>query len=84
MQRLQAFPWGNWEREFDLAAKLGFDGIEWLFESDRWDENPIMSEAGVKAILRQVAATGVKVFSICGDYFMLHPFFRVSEGERKR
>jgi L-ribulose-5-phosphate 3-epimerase len=80
--RIQAFPWGNWEREFNLASELDFDGIEWLFESERWNENPIMSEAGVKAIRRRIDATGVRVFSVCGDYFMPHPFFRVGEDER--
>jgi L-ribulose-5-phosphate 3-epimerase len=81
---IQAFPWRNWEQEFDLAAKLGFDGIEWLFDGDRWEENPIMSEAGVKAIRRRIDATDVQVFSVCGNYFMPHPFFRVTEDERKQ
>jgi hexulose-6-phosphate isomerase len=82
--RIQAFPWSNWEQEFDLAAKLGFDGLEWLFVSDRWEQNPIMSQAGVKAIRHRIDATDVEVFSVCGDYFMSHPFFRVGEDEKKQ
>ena len=38
--RIQAFPWDRWEQEFVYAQGLGIDGIEWLFEHERWDENP--------------------------------------------
>jgi L-ribulose-5-phosphate 3-epimerase len=77
--RIQAFPWGRWELEFELAAKLGFDGIEWLFEEERHRENPITTAEGRTAIRRRIDQTGVKVFSVCADYFMVHPFFRVSD-----
>jgi L-ribulose-5-phosphate 3-epimerase len=82
--RLQAFPWPSWESEFERAAECGFDSIEWLFESDRHEENPIWSAAGVEQIRARVAATGTAVRSLCADYFMAHPFFRVSSAERSR
>jgi L-ribulose-5-phosphate 3-epimerase len=80
--RLQAFPWKSWEEEFEHARACGFDTIEWLFEADGYKQNPIWTEAGLEKIRRQVALTGVQVRSLCADYFMSHPFFRVSEKER--
>ena len=82
--RLQAFPWPSWESEFEQAAACGFDSIEWLIEADRHEENPILSAAGIEQIRARVAATGPTVSSLCADYFMAHPFFRVSSVERAR
>lgn len=79
--RLQAFPWASWEREFEHAEALGFDCIEWLFEAERYDENPIWTDAGVKRIRGLVETHAVAVRSVCADYFMPHPFFRVPAAE---
>jgi len=81
--RLQAFPWRTWRDEFSRARTCGFASIEWVFEVDRYDQNPIWAQEGVVAITRQVDETGVRVDSICADYFMAHPFFGVAERERQ-
>jgi len=81
--RLQAFPWRTWREEFSRARTCGFTSIEWVFEADRHDQNPLWTQEGVVAIRRQVEETGVRVDSICADYFMAHPFFGVSEQERQ-
>lgn len=83
-RRLQAFPWRTWEGEFAHAATLGFDCIEWLFEAERFEENPIWTDGGVARIRALAEEHGVAVRSVCADYFMAHPFFRVSETERGR
>lgn len=70
--RLQAFPHASWRREFDVAARLGFDAIEWIFEAERVEDNPLASAAGRAEIRRAVAESGVAVRSVCGDYFMKH------------
>ncbi len=80
--RLQAFPWNSWESEFALAKQCHLDAIEWLFEADSYQSNPIWSDGGIRNILRCVEETGVSVRTLCADYFMTHPFFRVSERER--
>lgn len=80
--RLQAFPWSSWEEEFTRARECGFDIIEWLFEAERYEQNPIWTESGLNRIRKRIAATGVQVRTLCADYFMAHPFFRVSEHER--
>lgn len=80
--RLQAFPWSSWEQEFHHAPTCGFDAIEWIFEADGYRQNPIWTETGLERIRQQMTTTGVQLRSLCADYFMAHPFFRVSEQER--
>ena len=81
--RLQAFPWETWQDEFARARAAGYSMLEWVFESDRYDENPIWTPGG-RARIRQLAAKfGVAVPSLCADYFMTHPFFRVPDAERE-
>lgn len=70
--RLQAFPTTSWEREFLVARDLGLDGIEWIFEADGANENPLRSSKGRARIRKLSQATGVDVLSVCGDYFMVH------------
>lgn len=70
--RLQAFPWGSWQREFATARAAGFGAIEWLFEAERAFENPLWTAEGRDEIRRIVAETGVEVRSVCADYVMVH------------
>ena len=83
-RRLQAFPWNSWEEEFAHARACGFDAIEWLFEAEDYEQNPLWTDAGVDEIQRLADERGVAVRSVCADYFMSRPFFRVSESERLR
>ena len=82
--RLQAFPWSSWEEEFDRARICGFDTIEWLFEAVGYDQNPIWTDDGLHAIQRRKETSDTRLLSLCADYFMSHPFFRVSKEERAR
>jgi hexulose-6-phosphate isomerase len=74
--RLQAFPRTTWRDEFDLAARLGFDGIEWIYEADHSAENPLISAEGRRVIREAADESGVEVMSVCADYFLVH---RLSE-----
>jgi hexulose-6-phosphate isomerase len=67
---LQAFPAATWEREFSLAKSVGFECIEWVLDSPPDSTNPLWSPLGREGIRRASASTGVKVSSICADYFM--------------
>jgi hexulose-6-phosphate isomerase len=81
--RIQAFPWARWQDEFELGRTHGFASIEFVFESERFRDNPIFADAGVVEIRRLIERTGVAVSAVCADYFMDHPFFRVGDGERR-
>jgi hexulose-6-phosphate isomerase len=63
---------------------MGFEAIEWVFEAERWRENPIRHEEGRQLIQQRMATTGVRVLSVCADYFMAHPFVRVSPSAQAR
>lgn len=82
--RIQSFPWSTWEKEFKDAAALGFDEIEFIFESLNYENNPLLTTQGSDKIKELVAATGVEVNYVCADYFMEKPFFRATESERKQ
>ena len=42
---LQSFP-SNWKEEFPLIRKLGFSGIEWIYDVFSENFNPIMNTSG--------------------------------------
>ena len=70
--RLQAFPHETWPEEFAQAKRIGFSYIEWIYEAERANENPIASERGRAAIRACAEASGLPVGSVCADYFMIH------------
>jgi hexulose-6-phosphate isomerase len=78
--KLQAFPHITWRSEFDSAARLGFDALEWIYEADRVEENPLKSESGRAGIRRAIQESGVPVRSVCADYFMVR---RLAGGGQK-
>jgi hexulose-6-phosphate isomerase len=80
--RIQAFPVGQWELEFPLAAAAGLSAIEWIFEVHGAAQNPLGSDAGIASILANSRAHGVAVESLCADWFMDRPLLRASDVER--
>ncbi len=77
---IQFFPFENWENEFYAAKKLGLDEIEFIFDYDRYKENPLWTEEGIKRIQEVKESTGIKINAICFDYFMRRPFFKEEPG----
>jgi L-ribulose-5-phosphate 3-epimerase len=70
--KLQEFPWSSYAAEFPKAARLGLHSIEWIFEAPRYQENPLWTDAGREEIRALIAHSGVRVQSVCADYFMVH------------
>ena len=66
----QEFPWKNWKEEFWTAGKYNVDCLEWMFNAERFDENPIWTDSGRLEIKNIVSESGVAVNSICANYFM--------------
>ena len=71
--KFQAHPLGYWKDEFPIASKLGLDSIEFILDYNDVEKNPLMHKSGVKEILDTENSTGIKVRSICADYFMEAP-----------
>src|SRR3954464_11323134 len=70
--KLQEFPHASYAAEFPKAARLGLHSIEWIFEAPGFEENPIWTPEGRQDIRRLIDDSGVRVQSLCADYFMLH------------
>jgi sugar phosphate isomerase/epimerase len=71
--RYQAHPVGYWEQEFSCAAKLGLDCIEFILDFNDAELNPLLRSDGPEKILRLTEQTGMKVCTVCADYFMEMP-----------
>ena len=82
--KLQEFPWQSYAAEFPKARRLGFHSIEWIFEAPRFEDNPLWTGAGRAEIRALIEASGVRVQSVCADYFMVHRLAGESSVDRLR
>lgn len=82
--RFQSFPSKRWRDEFALAAQAGLNAIEWIFDVYGEDANPLICDTGIAEMLSLSQQAGIRVRSICADYFMDCPFLRTTEAERRR
>lgn|ERR1035437_1251927 len=81
--KFQAFPGDSWEEEFPRATEAGLQAIEWIYDLADAESNPIANDTGVEKMRWLSEHYGVKVQSLCADYFMARPLLRVSDAERK-
>ncbi len=72
--RYQAHPVGYWQKEFSIARDLGLDLIEFILDFNDYQDNPLLNDKGIDEIKALMDATGVKVKTVCADYFMEAPF----------
>jgi len=77
--RIQAFPVNNWKDEFEKASEIGFDCIEWVF--DTLSPNPILNKAGIKKIDQLSSEFDISVNSLCADFFMVQKLFDLPQDE---
>ncbi len=77
--RYQAHPVACWQKEFGIAKAMNLACIEFIFDFDEWEKNPLITDDGRKEIVSVSEVTGVAVKSICADYFMERPFHQSSE-----
>lgn len=70
--RYQAHPVGYWENEFKIASEIGLDLIEFILDENDYKINPLLTSSGQLKI-KKITDKGVKVKSICADYFMIAP-----------
>lgn len=80
--RYQAHPVGYWMDEFAVAKAFGLSSIEFILDYDDVNLNPLLSSEGIEEIKAAVKSTGVKVNTICADYFMEAPLHHSEEAVR--
>lgn len=79
---IQFFPFDNWEKEFALASQIGIKEIEFIFDYDKYELNPLWIEGG-KYLEEVIKESGVQVKKVCFDYFMRRPFYKYRGDTRK-
>jgi sugar phosphate isomerase/epimerase len=77
--RFQAHPVNYWQSEFTLAKELGFTHIEFILDYNEVFDNPLLTASGVQEIKKYINDTGVRVRSICADYFMEAPLHSMND-----
>jgi L-ribulose-5-phosphate 3-epimerase len=75
---IQSFPRDRWREEFALAAKAGVDAIEWIYDVQGADVNPLATDTGVAEMRALSRQHGIALVSLCADYFLDRPFVRVA------
>ena len=76
--QIQCFPKHTWKNEFELAEKIGFHLIEWIFDDF---SNPILFPERHKEIQTLSKKHNILIGSICADFFMIHKLFSEPENE---
>ena len=67
---IQAFPVNSWKHEFKKAEEIGFEKIEWIFDTQ---VNPMMDDSGIKEIKKYTDKFSIEINSVCADFFMEQP-----------
>jgi L-ribulose-5-phosphate 3-epimerase len=81
--RYQAHPVGYWQDEFPIATGLGLAYIEFILDFNDAYHNPLMHSKGIDEIISLSEKTGVKIKTVCADYFMEAPLHSLSKEEVK-
>ena len=69
-QPLQSFPIRSWEEEFDNAARIGFDCIEWVEDGLSDKQNPFFDYKGRKNLKNIQKLKKITINSICAHSFI--------------
>lgn len=81
---IQFFPFEEWRNEFETAKSISIPHIDFIFDLERFEENPLWTKGGIEKIKESVRKTGVGIHYICADFFMRLPFFRGSKESREK
>ncbi len=66
-----------------MMNKLGLDEVEFIFDMERLEENPLWMSGGTKEIAKLARENQIEIKHICADYFMRKPFHKLKPEERK-
>ncbi len=79
--KIQAFPIHVWRDEFAASRELGLGCIEWIYERENLELNPLRWPDGASEIKGLSKRFDVRVSSVVADYFMHTRLFGPNEAE---
>lgn len=82
--KIQSFPWTNWQKEFEIASNHNLTTIEWTIDDERLYENPLLTKSGIKQINLLCKKYQIKIPSLTGDCFMQNPFWKATGIKKKK
>lgn len=71
-EKLQEFPYKNWQKEFNLLSPFGFNCIEWLIDK-RDDDKNIFFDKKFTYFKNEQEEKNILIKSICLHYFVDNP-----------
>jgi L-ribulose-5-phosphate 3-epimerase len=80
--KIQAFPWRDWEAEFPAAAAIDLHLMEWTLDQERLYENPLLTKSGQSKILALCKERDLSIPSLTGDCFMQAPLWKAQGAKR--
>lgn len=80
--KIQAFPWENWKKEFVIASKNRLGLMEWTLDHENLYNNPIMTNEGRNEIIRLSDQNKIRIPSLTGDCFMQMPYYKYSGSQK--
>lgn len=81
--KIQAFPWEDWQGEFQVAKSIKIKLMEWTLDHHRLYENPIMKPEYNEEIRHLCHVNSISIPSLTGDCFMQAPFWKTHGQERQ-
>lgn len=69
--KIQAFPWGHWKEEFEIASQVELSLMEWTLDSYQFEDNPIF--VNQNEIRRLKKEFSMEIHSLTNDEFMENP-----------
>lgn len=76
--KIQSFPWTNWQQEFVLARELNLRLMEWTLDYHNFNKNPFIDASKHNKIRYLSDKYSVRIESITCDCFMQLPFWKAS------
>lgn len=81
--QIQLFPRNSWREEVTRARDMGFECMEWVFDLEGQDANPLCSADGVGEMRDLAHRHRVAIDSVVFDDLMTQPFWGDSPGARE-
>jgi hexulose-6-phosphate isomerase len=68
--RIQSFPEYSWQKEFDMAEKIGLNAIEWTIDLESFDRHPLINSNHKDAITQLLNRYQISCSTVTCDFFM--------------